>query len=463
MHRQRPADASTSLSRCSGFLALCFALGTLCRPSLAQQPWQFRCSSATAPKSSSLTAASLYHSSPPNSAATPAFGFDLNTVPSSFTGHSCSSDQPFFFSIAVPDGNYRVTVVLGGPTASTTTVRAESRRLMVDQKSVPAAGSATEVFNVNVRTDSIYPTQDTKDQPSTEPLPKVKLKPREIGALDWDEKLTLEFNGKHPSIRSISIQHDDRLPTIYIAGDSTVVDQDKEPWAAWGQMLPVFFGPRIVIANEAESGETIRSFVGERRFAKVLSTIKPGDFLMIQFGHNDQKPGSGYVPAATDFKDYLLRYITEARAHGATPILVTPMNRRNFDADGKIVQTLGDYPQAMREVAAQQKVALIDLNALSKTLFETLGPEGTLHAFVHYPAHTFPDQDEELKDNTHFNSYGAYELTCAIVQSIRDQNLPLRRYLRDGIPRFDPAHPDPFTAWTLPPSPSVSTATPYGR
>jgi hypothetical protein len=117
----------------------------------------------------------------------------------------------------------------------------------------------------------------------------------------------------------------------------------------------------------------------------------------------------------------------------------------------------------MREVAAEQKVALIDLNALSKALFEAMGEAGTLHAFVHYPADTFPDQPAELKDDTHFNSYGAYELTRAIVQSIRDQKLPLAQYLQPNIPAFDPAHPDPLAAWTLPPSPTISTATPYGR
>ena len=139
------------------------------------------------------------------------------------------------------------------------------------------------------------------------------------------------------------------------------------------------------------------------------------------------------------------------------------MNRRIFDADGKIKQTLGDYPQATRDVAAEQHVALIDLNALSKTLFEALGPEGTLKAFVHYPANTFPDQPEELKDDTHFNSYGAYELARAIVQDIRDQHLPLEQFLRPNIPAFSPAHPDPISTFTLPPSPSASAATPYGR
>jgi hypothetical protein len=117
----------------------------------------------------------------------------------------------------------------------------------------------------------------------------------------------------------------------------------------------------------------------------------------------------------------------------------------------------------MRDVAAEQKVALIDLNAMSKILFEALGPEGTLHAFVHYPANTFPDQPTELKDDTHFNSYGAFELASAIVQNIQDQKLPLTKYLRPHIPTFDPAHPMAFTAWTLPASPFTSTATPYGR
>ncbi len=432
----------------------------LCSVTTAQPVWHFDCAGKqSAAQEKPLSAATIYKSpSPPVSVSDtfPAFGFDLGTSPTSFASGSCSSIQPFFFSIAVPDGNYQVTLTLGGPAASTTTVRAESRRLFINQMEVAAGKSRRVTFNVNVRSAAIPAL-------GSAPPSKVALKPREIGALDWDEKLTLEFNGDHPSVRSISIQPIDHVPTLYLAGDSTVVDQDKEPWAAWGQMLPVFFGPRLSIANEAESGETIRSFVGEHRLAKILSTIRPGDYLMIQFGHNDQKPGNGYVPAATDFKTYLLQYITEARAHGATPILVTPMNRRNFDADGKIVQTLGDYPSVMREVAKQQQLELIDLNAMSKTLFEAMGETGTLHAFVHYPANTFPGQTEELKDNTHFNSYGAYELARVVVQSIHDQKLPLAHDLRSNLPPFDPTHPDPFADWKLPPSPSVSVITPYGR
>jgi lysophospholipase L1-like esterase len=306
---------------------------------------------------------------------------------------------------------------------------------------------------VNVRTAKIAGAPAGADT--------VRLNPREIGILEWDNKLTLEFNGENPSVRSISIKKINDVPTVYIAGDSTVVDQDKEPWAAWGQMLPEFFGPGVTIANDAESGETIQSFVGERRLAKVESTWKKGDYLMIQFAHNDMKmPGGVPIP---EYKQIMQRYISDARAAGVTPILVTAMNRRNFNPDGTLKQTLGEYPQATRDVAAQEKVALIDLNAMSKTLFEAMGEQGTLHAFMHYAANTFPGQTQELKDDTHFNAYGAYELARAVVQSIRDQHLPLETYLRPGIPPFDPAKPLPFAEWSLPMSPAVSTVTPYGR
>jgi rhamnogalacturonan acetylesterase len=250
------------------------------------------------------------------------------------------------------------------------------------------------------------------------------------------------------------------VPTIYLAGDSTVVDQAKEPWTAWGQILPVFFNDRIAIANEAESGETIRSFVGEGRLAKIMSTIHAGDYLFVQFAHNDQKLGSGFV-SIPQYKDYLRSYIDQARAKGATPILVTSMNRRTFDDKGKIQPSLGEYPAAMRDVAAEKSVDLIDLNAMSKTLYEALGPQTSLKVFVHYPANSFPGQPQELKDDTHFSGYGAYELARAIVSRIQEMNLPLANYLRRDIAPFDLSHPDPVETFNLPASPFVSAATPY--
>ncbi len=222
-------------------------------------------------------------------------------------------------------------------------------------------------------------------------------------------------------------------------------------------MLPRFFLPGVVIANHAESGETTKSFVGEHRLAKIMTTMKPGDYLFIQFAHNDMKPGA--VPL-DEYKKLLTDFIAQTRAKGATPVLVTPMNRRTFDADGKITNSFGPYPDAVRELAAQQKVALIDLNAMSKTLFEAMGPDGTLKAFMHYPEGSFPGQAAAIADNTHFNSYGAYELARCIVHGIREDKLPLTKFLDPTVPDFNPAHPDSQPDFHLPFTPILHPGDP---
>jgi lysophospholipase L1-like esterase len=376
-------------------------------------------------------------------------GFDLIPSPA-VDGKSCTSDKPFFFSVPIPEGNYRITVVLGGPQAAVTTVRAEGRRLMLEKIPTAPNASITKIFDTNVR----YP------EISGDPNNKVRLKARELGILNWDHKLTLEFNGDHPSVRSIDIEPigiKTDEPVIYLAGDSTVVDQYYEPWAAWGQMLPRFFLPGIVVANHAESGETTKSFVGEHRLAKIMTTIKPGDYLFIQFAHNDMKPGA--VPL-DEYKKLLTDFIAQTRAKGATPVLVTPMNRRTFDDAGKITNSFGPYPDAVREVAAEQKAALIDLNVMSKTLFEAMGPEGTLKAFMHYPADSFPGQTAAISDDTHFNSYGAYELARCIVHGIREANLPLTKFLDPSVPDFNPVRPDSQPDFHLPFTPILHPGDP---
>ncbi len=396
---------------------------------LAVHAQQFVCGKVKG-NASQLTANSTF------TATTP--GFDLATTPEVGQG-SCSSDKPFFFSAALPEGSYRVKVVLGGSTASTTTVWAEARRLMLEKVAVQANGSEQRTFDTNVRVPEI----------AGDAAHLVKLKPREVGNLDWDNKLTLEFNGDHPSFRSITIEpiHE---TTVYLAGDSTVVDQDIEPWAAWGQMLPRFFRPGVVIANHAESGETIRSFVAEQRLAKVMSLIQPGDYLLMQFGHNDQKPNA---VSLEDYKKLLVDYIEKTRAKGATPVLVTSMNRRTFDSEGKITNSLAGYPDAVREIAAAQHVALIDLNAMSKTLFEAMGPEGTLKAFMHFPANAFPNQTSPISDDTHFNKYGAYELARCVVNGIRADKLPIAKLLAKDATGFNPAQPDTVASVDLPATP----------
>jgi len=373
-------------------------------------------------------------------------GFDLMASPE-ITGKSCTSDQPFFFSLPISEGNYRITVVLGGPQSSITTVRAEGRRLMLEKIPTQPNASVTRSFDTNVR----YP------EINGNPHNLVQLKDREEGILDWDHKLTLEFNGDYPSVRSISIEPIPNETTIYLAGDSTVIDQASEPWASWGQMLPRFFLPGVVIANHAESGETTRGFVNEKRFAKIMSVIKPGDYLFVQFAHNDMKPKA--VPLH-EYKKLLVDYIAQTRAKGATPVLVTAVNRRTFDDAGHITNSFGAYPDAMREVAAKQKVILIDLNAMSKTLFETLGPEGSIKAFMHYPANAFANQPQAINDDTHFNSYGAYELARCIVHGVRESNLPIAKLLDPAVPDFNPAHPDPQPEFNLPATPILLKSDP---
>jgi len=364
----------------------------------------------------------------------------------------CTSDKPFFFSVNVPESDYDVTFTLGDPQGdSLTTVKSESRRLLLEGVQTGHGEIATRTFTISVRYPEIVGGGE------------VSLKQREVGTMDWDHKLTFEFSNKRPCIAAITITKVDHDITVYLAGDSTVVDQTEEPWTAWGQMLPRFFKPGVAISNQAESGETLKAFISEKRLAKILSTMKPGDYLFIQFTHNDQKPGPDHVDAATDYKSYLRLYINEARLRGATPVLVTSMNRRSFGPDGKIVNTLEDYPDAMRQLARDENVPLIDLNAMSKVFYEAMGPDESTKAFVHYPANTFPGQIAELKDDTHFNSYGAYELAKCIVEGIKGDQLGIAKYLLGDTPPFDPAHPDPVAQWNLPPTPFSTPAAPAGK
>ncbi|MGZ5191680.1 MAG: rhamnogalacturonan acetylesterase, partial [Flavisolibacter sp.] len=224
-----------------------------------------------------------------------------------------------------------------------------------------------------------------------------------------------------------------------------------------------FKGDKIAIANYAESGETLRAFKGERRLQKIWSMAKPGDYLFIEFTHNDQKPGSSYLEAFTTYKETLKEWITETRKRNMIPVLVTSMHRRNFDSLGRINNTLGNYPEAVRQTGKEENVAVIDLNAMSKTMYEAWGPEKSIKAFVHFPANSYPNQPNDVKDNTHFSTYGAYELAKCVVNGVK-QNLPeLAKHLKEDRPAFDPSNPDPFEKWKLPPSSFTGMTKPDGN
>ena len=369
-----------------------------------------------------------------------------------------TSTKPFYFSVNVPDGNYDVKIILGDKKGtSATTVRAECRRLFLENIRTEKGKFVTETFTVNVR-DSLI--RNEKGNIVT----AVKLKSREYNYLHWDNFLTIEFNDSLPKVCAIEITPNKTATTIFLAGNSTVVDQDKEPWAAWGQMIPRFFEPgKAAVANYAESGEALNSFLSARRLEKILSLMKPGDYLFIEFGHNDMKQKGPGIGPFTSYKKLLKQYIAEVKKKGGIPVLVTSMHRRNFDKAGKIINTLLEYPEAVRQTAKEENVAVVDLNAMSKVLYETWGPEKSLKAFVHFPANTFPGQTSKLEDNTHFTTYGAYELAKCIVKSIQAQNLPLANLLRADISAYDPASPLAFERFYWPMSAFSTSGKPDGN
>ena len=373
------------------------------------------------------------------------YGYDLVPAPTKKT-----PNEPFYFSVKVDDGNYRVRVVLGSKKkAAETTVRAEGRRLMVHNVATKKGKFETYEFVVNKRSPQI----DEKN--------RVRIKDREKDYLAWDDKLTLEFNGDAPAVQSIHIERDDKVPTIYLCGNSTVVDQNSEPWASWGQMITRWFGPEVAVSNHAESGLTARTFIAGGRLDKILTTLKPGDLLIAEFGHNDEKekrPGDG---AWYHYVYNLKIFIDQVRQKGADIVFCTPTQRRAFEADNKTIKnTHGEFPAAMKSVAEREKVPVIDLNLMTKTFFETLGFENSKRALVHYPKELY---GRELADNTHFNPYGAYEVAKCVVMGMKQLQLPIVKYLRPDWQDFDPSQPDDWQTFKWAPSPIKDIVKPDGN
>ena len=359
--------------------------------------------------------------------------------------------RPLFFSVKVPDGNYRVTVVVGSKKrAGSTVLRAENRRLFVEQCATRKGEQKMFSFGVNKRSPYI------NDKIS------VRIKEREKDYFNWDDRLTLEFNGSAPAVSEVRIERDDNVPTVFLCGNSTVVDQMCEPWASWGQMFPRWFDEGIAISNHAESGLTAGSFLAGNRLEKILSMMKPGDYVLCEFGHNDQKeksPGSG---AWYNFSYNLKKFVDQVRKAKGNIIFLTPTQRRNFK-DGKIQETHGDYPDAMRAVAKREGVPVIELHDMTRTFFETLGVEDSKRALVHYPAGTFPGQDKEFADNTHFNTWGAYEVSKMVVMGMKQLALPILSHLRADWQDYCPSSPDDFNTWMWCPSPIYENVKPDGN
>ena len=314
-----------------------------------------------------------------------------------------ADSKPFSYAVAVADGNYKVTVTLGSKKrVGQTVVRAESRRHYTDLITTKKGKFEEITFVVN------------KHQPKIEGDKVVKLKPRELSYKNWDDSLTLSFCGPAPAVERIRIESVKEVTTVFLCGNSTVVDQEDEPWASWGQMITRWFTPQVAIANYAESGLSCTTFLAQLRLDKILTQLKPGDYVIVEFGHNDEKEKKAGDGAWYSYSRNLKIFADRVREAGGNIIFCT----------------------------RRENVPVIDLTAMSTAFYEALGEEGSKRSLVHYPANTFPGQDKPLADNTHFNPYGACEIAKMVVMGLKQIGCPLTKHLRSDWQDFDPSQPD---------------------
>ncbi|MDK1346070.1 rhamnogalacturonan acetylesterase [Streptomyces sp. 378] len=232
-----------------------------------------------------------------------------------------------------------------------------------------------------------------------------------------------------------------RTRTLFIAGDSTAAQKytDAAPETGWGMALPFFLRKPLKVSNQAVNGRSSKSFVDEGRLDAILGAIRPGDLLLIQFGHNDAKRDdpARYTEPWTTYQDHLRLYLTGARARGARPVLATSVERRRFDANGNARSSHGEYPAAMRALAEAEGVALLDIQALSLALWQELGAEETKKYF---------NWTETEQDNTHFNPPGAIAVSRLVVRELLRTRVLGPRDVR----RLDDDIPESWITWPRP-------------
>lgn len=232
-----------------------------------------------------------------------------------------------------------------------------------------------------------------------------------------------------------AIASDTNVITVFMIGDSTMANKPlvpPNPERGWGQLLPMYFRDDVRIDNHAMNGRSTKSFINEGRWKTVRNAIKPGDYVIIEFGHNDEKTND--VKRATypftTFKTNLMMFVTEARAHGATPILATPTARRKFDETGKIIDTHGDYVTATRQVAGELHVPLLDLNKRSTELLVAMGPELSKKLYDWIAPVEYSNRPKGIKDDTHFNAYGASRMCDLAIIDLKSVAPDLAAHLK---------------------------------
>ena len=243
-------------------------------------------------------------------------------------------------------------------------------------------------------------------------------------------------------ILAFSAMAQKRPITVFLAGDSTMAmkQPDKRPETGWGEMLQQYFDPaKVKIDNRAMNGRSTKTFISEGRWQATIDALQKGDYVFIQFGHNDESKDKGerYTPPE-DYRKNLIRFITEVRAKGGNPVLLTPVMRRKFDKDGNFVDTHGEYPDIVRSVAKEQNVSIIDMHRRSETVIKSYGVEGSRVLFLQLKAGENPNYPNGIEDNTHFRPTGAEAMAKIAVDGIRENKLKLAKYLRPKPPVTNP-------------------------
>jgi lysophospholipase L1-like esterase len=307
----------------------------------------------------------------------------------------CTGSNPIKCDLPFANGNYKVTVELGSATASATTrVLAETRRIVL-QPTTTAAGAYTRfTFAVNVRAEQ----HDGYSAP---------------GGI-----LNLTFDGTAPAVHGVGVAAAS-IPTLYVASDSTVCDWDPaayNPFASygatdvsgWGQEVSQYFNAGLAVANYADSGETAGTFY-TKFYPPVKAAMKQGDFLIVEFGHNDMKSDS-----STNYRANLMKYLTDAAAKSVTPILITPVSR---ESGANFVSQIDNVAldATMRQLASDQKVALVDLTKLSSTYLGTLSSSAKSALYI---------------DGTHFHEAGATQIANLVAQALKGATTGLEKYVR---------------------------------
>lgn len=322
----------------------------------------------------------------------------------------------------LPAGDYTVSVVVGDPEAATDLAITAEQMQKVEPTQLAAGETRELTFDLAL----------------------------------VDEQLNLEFSGEAANVSSLTITaQEDReaaeTPTAYITGDSTVQTYADAyaPQAGWGQMLGRYLDDGVVVANHAIGGRSSKNFISQGRLDTVLREIRPGDTLYVQFGHNDNTYGvDDRYAAPADYRNYLRTYVEGARQRGATPILVTPVSRRDFDpATGEFNVSFPEYVEQATALAEETGTPLVDLSASSREYLDEIGPEEAKSVFLWVPAGIYPNRPDGTQDDTHFQEYGAIQMARLVAEDTAALDVSLAEHVVDVEPPVEaPAVPSDLRA-----------------